>query len=196
MNNPSKSLHQLIIMCWITVICYSIIKIFFPTCFEIVCESESFIKFGELADNSFLLKVIIGLCSSYLCYWLYYGALLSKFWLSKRETIIFLCALVPLTILKVWNANLGLISDIALLFIIPIIFMKQNKVKIFPNILIAFALNLGFQVLSAFTKNLSISYLPDNNGTAIALIYSIDVYLMLGLYYLYTNLRRIKKENE
>ncbi len=196
MNNPSKSLKQLIIMCWITVICYSIIKIFFPTCFEIVCESESFIKFGELADSSFLLKVIIGLCSSYLCYWLYYGALLSKFWLSKRETIIFLCALVPLTILKVWNANLGLISDIALLFIIPIIFMKQNKVKIFPNILIAFALNLGFQVISAFTKNLSIGYLPDDNGTAISLIYIIDVYLMLGLYYLYMNLKRIKKEKE
>lgn len=195
MNNPSKSLKQLIIMCWITVICYSIIKIFFPTCFEIVCESKSFIKFGELADSSFLLKVIIGLCSSYLCYWLYYGALLSKFWLSKKETIIFLCALVPLTILKVWNANLGLISDIALLFIIPIIFMKQNKVKIFPNILIAFALNLGFQVISAFTKNLSIGYLP-HESMATSLIYIIDVYLMLGLYYLYMNLKRIKKEKE
>lgn len=193
MNNPSKSLHQLIIMCWITVICYSIIKVFFPTCFEIVCESESFIKFGELADNSFLLKVIIGLCSSYLCYWLYYGALLSKFWLSKRETIIFLCVLVPLTILKVWNANLGLIGDIIMYFGIPIYFMKQNKIKVFPSVLVAFGLNLGFQVISAFTKNLSISYLP-HDSMATALVYIIDVYLMLGLYYLYMNLKRIKQE--
>lgn len=196
MSNPSKSLHQLIIMCWITVICYSIIKIFFPTCFEIVCESESFIKFGELADSSFLLKVIIGLCSSYLCYWLYYGALLSKFWLSKKETIIFLCALVPLTILKVWNANLGLISDIIMYFGIPIYFMKTNKVKVFPKIVIAFLLNFSFQLISMFTKNLSIGYIPQNEGVVTTFIYIIDVYLMLGLYYLYMNLKRIKKEKE
>lgn len=195
MKNPVKQFKKLLILCWSTLTFYLIIKSFKPDMFVIVCNNKTLIRFGEMVDNSFVLQCIIGLISSYICYFLFYGAILQKFWLDKKENIIFLIVLFIGTILKVLNKYVGIISDVFLLILLPIYLMKKNNVKIFPRLVFANLLNIGFQVLSMVIKNLAFNgSLPQVEGFTVTLIFMIDVYLMLLIYYLYMNIKRMECE--
>ena len=195
MKDPVKQFKKLLILCWSTLTFYLIIKSFKPDMFVIVCNNKTLIRFGEMVDNSFVLQCITGLISSYICYFLFYGAILQKFWLDKKENIIFLIVLFIGTILKVLSKYIGIISDVFLLILLPIYLMKKNNVKIFPRLVLANLLNIGFQVLSMVIKNLAFNgSLPQVEGFTVTLIFMIDVYLMLLIYYLYMNIKRMECE--
>ena len=50
-----------------------------------------------------------------------------------------------------------------------------------------------FQAVSVFVKSVDGFVIPSNE-ILIGMIYSIDVFIMLGLYYLYSNISNFKKE--
>jgi hypothetical protein len=76
----------------------------------------------------------------------------------------------------------------------PLLFLIKNiKRAIF--ILIANALLLAFQMISLITKNIGLILVTDK-GLLIGIIYSIDVTLMVILYYLYSNTIKQKKEKK
>ena len=192
MKDAEKSLKVLIIFCWIVLICYSILKIFNPTAFEIVYNNHSFIEFCNKVDNSKVLQFIVGTISSYICFTLFYLAMIGKYWLSKKELLIFIPTLIIGNIVKVYNQYIGLITDIILSIVLPILFLKMNNRKyILVILIIGNVFDILFQIISMFTRNLGWGFLVDN-GSFISIIFSLDVYQMLFLYYLHSNEKRKK----
>ena len=192
MKDAEKSLKVLIIFCWIVLICYSILKIFNPTTFEIVYNNSSFIEFCNKVDNSKVLQFIVGTISSYICFTLFYLAMIGKYWLSKKELLIFIPTLIIGNIVKVYNQYIGLITDIVLSIVLLILFLKMNNRKhIIVTLVLGNTLDLLFQLISIFTRNINIGFVTEESSV-VSLIYMLDVYQMLFLYYLYSNKRKEK----
>lgn len=158
MKNPSKTFKILIIFCWTTLIAYVIIKIHNDTLFELHTNNQSFINFCNKVDNTTILQIIIGLISSYICYSLMYLAMIGKYWLDKLELIIFIPVLRITTVVKVFNNVIGIVFDIIMSLGIPMLFLKKNNfstLKAILTVIYGNVLDISFQMLSLFTRNLN-----------------------------------------
>ena len=113
----------------------------------------------------------------------------SKF--PKWQFIIFLITVILATLIKLLSSTIGLIFDIWQLLIMPSIFTIKETKKHW-NVVIGIALIFAFQVISMFAKNLEFVIMGDN--VLIGAIFSIDVFLMIMLYYAYMNVRKRKGE--
>lgn len=199
MKNPSKTFKILIIFCWTTLIAYVIIKIHNDTLFELHTNNQSFINFCNKVDNTTILQIIIGLISSYICYSLMYLAMIGKYWLDKLELIIFIPVLCITTVVKVFNNVIGIVFDIIMSLAIPMLFLKKNNfstLKAILTVIYGNVLDISFQMLSLFTRNLNPKHFLTDNGSCNCILFSIDVYIMLLLYYLYSNKKRTVRKNE
>ena len=139
-----------------------------------------------------MLQFIVGTISSYICFTLFYLAMIGKYWLSKKELLIFIPILIIGNIVKVYNQYIGLITDIILSIVLPILFLKMNNRKhILVTLILGNTLDLLFQLISIFTRNINIGFVTEESSV-VSLIYMLDVYQMLFLYYLYSNKRKEK----
>lgn len=196
LKDAEKTFRTLIWFTWITLAFYCVIKIFYPSAFEIVCNNKAFIEFGEKADNSIIIRYCISIVSSYITHTLFYLAMMGKRWLNKKELLIFIPFLLIGNIIKLYNAYLGLGVDVFMSILIPLKFLKDNGNKnIYLILLLGNGLDLLFTIISMFLKNINIDFLPEV-PVSIGIIYMLDVYIMLFQYYLYSNLRKEKKKNE
>lgn len=195
-----KTVKIIIYIQWLFLIIYSIIKLFGGNYFEIVCENDSFINACQFIDNHLWSKIIVCSITSYVMFYFFYLAILGQKSFSKKQLMLFII-LIPVesTLKLVTNQFVSLICDIIVCFVIPFIMMKLNDNKITKKwILLYFLLgnifNLLFQIISAFTKNIGVNIMDES--TLITLIYSIDMFIMLSLYYSYSNLLNNRKENK
>lgn len=200
-NYKQIVLKRAIILCWVLLAICFIVKIFGGNFFNIVCENKKFISVCDYVDRHIWLQFIIGCISSYITYALFYLAICRKLWFAKSE-LIFLIVSIPIFVGLRILANLHLIGLLSLFvniiqyFIIPF-FIKRDKSLLcsrwfIPYMVIGNVLNLVFQFVSLIIKNLSIFKLLTDNFL-IAIIFSIDVFIMLVLYYLYSILKGDKK---
>jgi hypothetical protein len=192
--DKERYLKRVIVVCWIALaICFGI-KLFGGNLFEIMCENENFIKVCNYADNHFWADVLI---SGVICYIQLYFLILAmcqkpKF--NKLELIIFSITVVCGTIIKILTTSIiGLVFDVWQLVLMPCCFLWKTK-KMFINVVIANVLLFVFQFISMITKNIGISVLGESilEGA----IFSIDVLIMIFLYYCYSNVIKSKKENK
>lgn len=190
--DKERYLKRVIIVCWIALaICFGI-KLFGGNLFEIMCENENFIKVCEYADNHFWADVLISgtTCLAHLYFFALAICQKSKF--SKVELIIVICTAFLGTVVKIlFPSIVGLIFDIWQLILLPICLVWKTKRKII-NVAIANILLFIFQLISMITKNIGVNILGDSilEGT----IFSIDVILMLILYYGYSNVTNKKEK--
>ena len=89
------------------------------------------------------------------------------------------------------SLNVALFTDIIGMFLIPMLYRKDKIWKRFLICLFGFILFNVFQIFSMIIKNLGISII--DYGCLISVIFSIDYFIMLILYYLYVNILN-KKE--
>lgn len=167
------------------------IKIFGGNFFEIVCNNQTYKKICEYADTHLWLKYIIGFSSSLLCETLFLLAILQKYKFTTKELVITLISVAVACILKLINQYIGLIGDLWITILLPM-FLLGKQFKKYWSVLFANLFNWAFQFISIIVKNLSIGII--DNSTFISLIYSIDVYIMCFLYYLYRNYLKEYKE--
>ena len=189
--DKARLLRRAIIISWASLAICFIIKIFGGNFFEIVCENPNYKALCEYADTHFWLKYLIGVVSSMFCQCLYVLAILQQYKLKKWQLIITAISVLIGTYIKYVSTMFGWIFDIWLLIGIPILFLGKYY-KRYWQVLVAFAMNFIFQLISLLVKNIQIYNVSENYF--IGLIYAIDVYIMCLLYYLYRKYKKEKKD--
>lgn len=180
-----------IVICWISLFAFWAIKLFGGNFFEIVVANENFVKFSEMVETTWL-KYLVSFITIAVAKYLTFGAICQKFYFKGKDL-----AFVVFGIVSIWAVSnfmpLGKLHFPAwyayVVFIIASCKYQKGWKKSFG--VLAIALETIFSVVSAITRNLSINIM---SNYLIAIIFSIDLYLMVGLYYLYSNLIKIKKE--
>lgn len=177
-----KNIYKVLIeSCWILLIFCFALKLLFGNLFAISVESQNFIAFCEWLDNhwlKYIIATIVYVPSTYIFY-----LCLTKQKLFKDWWIILL--LLPNSYFKDNIYYLGLGIDLFVGIVYPII---KGKGKTWKYVLFGNVLIFGFQLISLLTKN--IGFYIDNSSMLIGLIYQVDYYIMLVLYYLYINYRK------
>lgn len=189
--DKARLVQRIIIVSWVTLGLCFIVKIFGGNFFEIMCQSENYKALCEYADTHLWLDIIISVLSSMLCESLYLLAILQKYKFSIKELILTTICVISSSLIKIFFENFSFIADILLLFVLPILFLGKQYKKYY-QILVAFVLTLLFQVLSLLIRNLGFINVSDEYF--VGLIYSIDVYIMSLLYYLYRNYKKERND--
>ena len=181
-------------MCWIALaICFGI-KLFGGNLFEIMCNDEIFIKVCEYADNHFWADMLISGAFCFVHLYFFTLAICQKLNFNKAELIIVICTAIIGTALKILCPYIvGLIFDLWQVIGMQMVFLRKN-VRKYINIPIANVLLFVFQFISMIAKNIGFTVLGES--VLEGAIYSIDVILMILLYYAYSNviIRKEKKD--
>jgi hypothetical protein len=186
--DKERYLKRVIVVCWIALaICFGI-KLFGGNLFEIICENENFIKVCEYADSHlwayYLICVFVSLPNTYF----FILAMISKVKYNKYQTIIVIATVLLNVAVKMFSNIGGVILDVWQVIIMPAIFTLDNK-KTHYKIIIGNILLMIFQLISMYIKNIN-TILVTNDGALISFIFSIDVFLMILLYYSYANIKK------
>lgn len=192
-----RVLKTAIIISWVVLAVCFIIKILGGNIFNIATTNETFIKVCAFVDNHLWVQNIIAFISNFFIASLINLAVLrQKFFKRKQAIFVLICSIIAFCILiiKDYIENeiidiIGFILSILPLCICPMILSKKPIRSIFAFILYAI-----FQSVSIIVKGLSISQINDDS-TLVGLIFSVDIYIMLILYYLYAN-KKDKKDNK
>lgn len=178
----------LIKVTWVVLICCFIVKLLGGNFFEIACNNEKFVSFCNL--------IPFGSIGSYIV--LYLGNMISTTivllailkiknpFANKKIFYTIIILVTGVFVFKFFNEikikhlYLNFVLDLFLTIVVPIIFDKNKwKKAIAVTIYI-----LLFQVISLITKNIGFKRVDTN--LFIYLIYMLDYYIMVILYYLYS----------
>lgn len=174
----------LITSCWVLLALCFAIKILGGNWFEIAVSNETFINVCNYIDSKIWLKYFITTIfysiSSYIIY-----LAITKQKIGKDKYILII--LLPASICKNYITLLGWFIDILVWMILPLL---KYKFKNWLRVIIGVILIFVFQLISLLTKNIGI-YIETTN-ILIGTILIIDYYIMLVLYYLYSNKMEVK----
>ena len=189
--DKARLLRRVIVISWITLALCFLVKIFGGNFFEIMCNNPKYKALCEYADTHLWLDFILAFCSSMLTESLFLLAILQKYKFTLKEFIITAVSVALVYFLKVYNQYIGLVGDVWLTILLPMVFVKKDF-KRYLAIFFANLFNWAFQFLSLLVKNLSIGFVDES--VFIILIYMIDLYLMCFIYYLYRNYKKEQKD--
>lgn len=186
-----KSPYGLIILIsWIALIICLIVKLFGGNWFELWLNNDKFIAFCEFVDETIWLKMVlacgIAIITTYpaLCVFLN----VKKF--SIINNFIFISLIIIKSISTWFISWFPFVLDLICLIIIPLILCKG---KYWKRIIIGNLIVIIFQLLTLIIRNVNINFAFDNSFL-IQVLYQIDYYLMIILFYLYNcyilNLKR------
>ena len=156
-----------------------------------MCENENFIAICNYADAHLWADWVITIIACFIQLHFFILAMCQKAKFNRIELIIFTTTVILGTVLKTITPYfIGLIFDLWQLIIMPICFLLKDKKRI-KNVFIGNILLAAFQFLSLITKNIGISILSESMLEG--LIFSIDIFIIIILYYCYSNLLRKEK---
>ena len=177
----------LIISCWAVLIVYCLIKVLGGNYFELMSSSDNFIAISSYIDNHIWLKRTIACINTIITGYLVLCAVIKEKYLKWYYTIIFVVLSIIKSLIQ-WDYKfIGYIIDIIGMIIFPILI--NNKMRWFSRItrpIAGSALMLSFQFLSMFLANIAL-FKFNALGTLEALLYSLEIYFCIILYYLYAN---------
>lgn len=177
-----------IVICWISLFAFWAIKLFGGNFFEVVVENKNFIKFSETVQNSWL-KYLVSFITIALSNYMTLGAVCQKFYFKGKQSIVIWFSIITMWVvanfieidfLKMWYGYI-------LTFLIPLFYQIKYK-KLLG--LLAVVFDLGFSIISMLVRNIP---LVVSSNYMISMIMSIDIYIMICLYYLYSNLINMKR---
>lgn len=174
-NYKRKSLGRAITLCWTLLIVCFVVKLFGGNFFAYIGES----KVANYIEQHFWLLTLV----QFVFYFIGTYILLLITYKGKRK-VINIISIIVMFIVKVLvftyiiPEEFSYTAEAVGLILLPIILGINWKYAIFVQVEV-----LLFQVISLFTKNLSIFNFPDTEITAY--MYMIDYYIMLMLSYLY-----------
>ena len=179
-----------IVLCWLSLFAFWAIKIFGGNWFEIMVENENFIKFSDAVQNTWL-KYIVSIITICISNYLMLGAILQKFALSGKYFIVYFISIsVSWTSANFINIDLVKMLGGYTVAILASLILQYKWKKLFG--FLSVGLDFIFVTISMITRNIYVEVL---SNYMIALVLSIDIYIMYSLYFLYFNLMRLKKEN-
>lgn len=175
----------LIYSSWAVLIFYCLVKVIFGTDFSLSSSSENFVMISKYIDDHFYLKVILSCITTLISGYFILCAMTKQKKLLLKDFILY----ALLTIVKCvsqWYFNwLGVLLDFVILIGLPILINYRNNIKKkIARPIIGYCLVAIFQLFSIFLSN--ISYIEiDTLGTLEALLYNLEFYFLVFLYYLY-----------
>lgn len=190
-----KYIKRVIIVCWVALALCFIIKLFGGNFFQIICDNQTFIAICEFCDNNWWASYIIGCLNTFVCEYLFILAICRKSKFELWELLVVIATVIIGTIVKQLNAVVGIVFDCWQLVGLPLVFIRHEIKTKWWIVLVANALLFSFQAVSMFTKNLGFGIITSTNGLVIGLIYSLDIIIMLILYFMYSILIKTKKES-
>lgn len=191
--DKAKYLNRVIIASWIGLALCFVIKIFGGNIFEVACANENFIAVCDYAENNQWAYYLIGAVYCFISLYFYVLAILKQLYYKNWQLIILILTVLIGSYIKIINSNFGWLYDYLWQFSTMIIIFLGKRYKEYWKVLFAMVLLIGFQLISLLTRNLGIQMVT-NSGVLVSAIYSIDVVLMVILYYLYCNSIKNKKE--
>ena len=178
-----------IILCWLSLFAFWGIKIFGGNWFEIMVENENFIQFSNLLQNTWL-KYVCSLITMFLSNYFIFGAISQDLTFKGSKCIFVFGGIVSMwVVVNFVNIDfLTMYYGYIVLILYGIIYQRSWKKCLG---LISVFLELLFSIISILTRNMNL-VVYDNY--LISAIMIIDMYIMAILYYLYSNLKKFKKE--
>lgn len=178
-----------IILCWIFLGCFWMIKLFGGNWFEIMVSNENFIKFSDLIQNTWL-KCVVSFFTIGIAKYLTIGAVCQKLTFKGKHLLFVLCSIISIwaVVNFVPNDIIRMIYPYEIIMMFAILYQKKWR-RLYG--VLAIALEFLFSTISMLVRNVPINI--TQNYLVIAILI-IDMYIMTTLYYLYANLIRLKKE--
>lgn len=182
-------LRMAICVSWILLIVASLFKALGADWFELSIDYE---RFAFLDTNIWAASAVCS-CTSYIMFNIYYLAICERKHFKWWVHLAFLPYIIGSTILKMFiDARYHILVDSITTIVIPIILVFKTNKKYF-NIIIGYVFNWGFGAISAFIRNLAPTTVA--TGSLISeLVMSLDLVIMLVLYWLYSLYNNIDKE--
>ena len=188
-----KVIRRTIIVAWIVLFTCMFAKICGGEWFNIVATNRGLITACNYIKDNPILNYIMLFIIYYTGLILYFLAILGKKWFTKNQfwittsflIIMWLIKLCITTFIPQYCKYINTALDLLTAFFFPLIFYKEKWYRC----LLAIFLYFTFSVVIMYTKSLSLVSTIDND-ILVTIIYSIDYYIMLFLYYLYSNLLR------
>lgn len=100
------------------------------------------------------------------------------------------CTIIPIWVVKIFSSIAGFVLDCVSIIVVPAIISKKWWTGF-----VGLALNVAFQAISVFIRGIDFGHTFDDN-TILSLVFSIDYYIMIALYFLYMVSIKTKKEVE
>lgn len=176
----------LITACWVVLLCCFVVKLLGGNWFEIACSNEKFIAFCNWFKVGSLQYYVLTGITSIIANSLIIMAMVKEKFNKNKFTLIVILSLIILHIIRcvvdflLKQQFILTIIDLFINIVLPII-LRPKKWK---RVLVGFGLIFIFQFISLIVKNIGIYNIDDN--VFLSLIFIIDYYIMLGLYYLYS----------
>lgn len=189
-----KYLLRVIIACWIALVVCLVIKLFGANLFEIVYKNDTFNTVCTYADNHLWANYLISAVYCFVSLYFFTLAILQERKFELWQLSIVIITVLVGTAVKIWNAKVGLVFDVWQFIGMPILFLGKQW-KSYWKILVANVLLIVFQLISMIAKNIDIST-PLGESVLIGTIFSIDVLIMIILYYAFVNVIKVNKENK
>jgi hypothetical protein len=152
-------------------------------------KNENFIKFSYAVENTWL-KYLVSFFTIVSLKYLSICAISQKFYFKGKEAIVLFAVLI-----LIWAVvnfiplrYSAITSNFAYFVFICYGIAYQNKWKRLYGVL-AIVFDFAFSVISAIVRNIKVEIITDY---LVLLILCIDIYIMTTLYYLYSNLKKLK----
>lgn len=181
--NYTPVFRRMICLCWFCLgICFSI-KLLGGDWFSVYVENEKFIAFCNWFDGQPVAQYVVGCLSTGLSMGLFWLAILRRRWFEKRwHTVLAASTILVGVAIRLLLPSLGIVVDAWQFFAVPMI-IDRFKYK---DVVCGFVLLVAFMVISNVTKNIPLNSVM-SDSSLISMVYMIDLFIMLVLYYLYRN---------
>lgn len=183
MIDKKKIYRRLIILSWVVLVFYLLMKLLFGYTLEIACNNARILAICNFVDNNIVVNYIISSIFCWIMLYFYYGAIVRKVKLNKRELIILTCTTLLANLFTYFGIVGSLVSDLLKFMVAPMIMLGKFKWKNLLTCVIFVILNLTFQIISAICSNIGVRIFQDS--MLLNMVFSIDVILMLIITYLY-----------
>lgn len=177
MIDKKKIYRRLIILCWVVLVFYLLMKLLFGYTLEIVCNNARILAICNFVDNNIIANYIVSSIFCFVMLYFYYGAIVKKVKLGKKELIILISTTLIANLIYHIPYIGNILSDITKFYIAPMIMLGKFKWKNLLICFIAYLLNFVFQIISLITSGTKIGSIQ--NSMLINMVFSIDVIIML-----------------
>lgn len=166
---------------WLTLIMFSILKLFLAENFIAVVTNQRIINIGNFIDKNFVAKITADTLIGIFIMHFYLCACKQVWKLSLIEYSIVFVYSILIVFLQSIMPVLATTINLAAPVILPILLKCKWK-----QTLVIFVLHHVGQLATVFIRSEELYHITANYATAF--IFAFDMYLWLGLYYIYSNI--------
>lgn len=182
-----------IVLCWLSLIAFWCLKLFGGNFFKIIVNNDNFIEFSDLVQNTWL-KYLVSFFTITISNYFIICAVCQKFVFKGKAQLIVFAAIISMwavsNFVPIEILYIPYYYGYIVIFAFGLYFNKGiNKLAGILAVLFEFV----FTSVSMIIRNIPL-HIMDNY--LIVSILMIDVYIMIGLYYLYSNLIRLERGND